>query len=879
MAKKNNLHSQAFLIWLIGQKRKKHGLLTATQAKNKNFRYEHVRRLTGTYQPETVMNRVHAQPTSPNKKQDLSNSFFNLETHKLSMLVPEIRFYKVQGSKMIPFYFPITSDYSPLEAGILSPEYTGYSGGNSVIESFNVVLRGTDPFTAKRYLEASLTLKVDSLANIFIKQPGYARLADLFTISVPASKTHTSHGASIKAGQLMRPIEIAASLGYATRTADNDVFSEEEQREIGKNSMVLRMNVTDHTINVGKDGTATVTIQYVARISSFDESPAAFSLTHNSDDIAVDARIKTLDQPQGDDIDSTAKSKETKSALENEQAQIKKIVNKINEIRKVTETLENKGRFFREEPTPAALRKYLKPSTPSENPDAEEPDTSAETAVVSRAPISDPTKTSSKEKIKKHGQKQIQKLDSAMRTAHYFIFGDMIEAFCITRRKAMQGAIANLKVKKTNGNLTNSEFAKRVKIINDNLTKLKSFKILLPDIKLVYPKGNPIIINLADIPISTDLYQRYVFNEIINTKGTTYSITDFLSHCVSKILPQAIGGFEKKAPYVLKNTKQVFASTSFTGAEVLPSLGSANISVDKISGPTAGSSFSNEKEDEYFIIYPEPDADVPTSRSGNETSDFEDNIYHFHLGKDRGIIKNISFKKFTVPFRQEALMTNQVGLYDELKMPYSANINMFGNMLFYPGSQLYIDPFSIGFGDPRDANSAATDLGLGGYYIILSVDTSYSSAGTLNTSLECSFASWVKPTPMGQSTGPEEDVHEADETESSASESLDPETADEPPVFESSDFDGQIVHNVEIQGESYASDWVIESHDPIPGEDNEYGSMVIMRQSGYDPPPAQTAIMTPWPDPDTSAEGSSSRALAQNPAPTPGAEYADADEE
>lgn len=841
--KKNNLHAQAFLIWLIGQKRKKYGLLTATQAKNKNFRYQHVRRLTGTYQPETVMNKVHDEPRSPNSKKELSNSFFNLETYKLSMLSPEIRFYKFADNKMVPFYFPVTSDFDPLESG--TSEYSGYFGGNSVIQSFNVVMRGTDPFTAKRYLEATLVLKVDSLASIFNKQPGYARLADLFTISVPASKTQSAAGAHIKAGQLMRPIEVAASLKYTARDPDGSIFTEDEIRQIEKSSMALRMNVSDHTINVGKDGTATITIQYVARISSFEENRASFSLTHNSQDIASEARIKSIEEDtQSDDLTHSQESKDKKTALEKEEQRRKKVIDKINEIRKVTENLENAGRFFREEATAERMKKYHKPQAQEDNAAAAEPDPAEEAPLVEPAPTPDPTKTSAKDKIKKHGQKQIQKMDASARTAHFFIFGDMIEAFCITRTKTMQQAIKDLK----NKDITNAERAKRTKVINDNLSKLKAFKILLPDIKLVFPKGNPIKINLADIPISTELYQRYVFNEIINSKGPVYSITDFLRACVNDLLPQAIGGFEQKAPYVLKNTKQVFASTSFTGTEVRPSLGSAGIDVDKLQGPNYDSFFSEEKENEYFIIYPEPDSDVPSARSGDEENDYQDNIYHFHLGKDRGLLKNISFKKFTVPFRQEALMTNQVGLYDELKMPYSANIDMFGNMLFYPGSQLYIDPFSIGFGDPRDENSAATDLGLGGYYVVLSVTTSYSSAGTLSTSLECSFASWPSPKRATEETGEEEEKADIDAAEDPGEGNLDQEGAAEGPVFEESEFDGEVVSRVEIQGEGFESDWEIVSQDPVDGGDDEFGSVVIMRQSGYDPPPAQTITVTtrPW---------------------------------
>ena len=138
---------------------------------------------------------------------------------------------------------------------------------------------------------------------------------------------------------------------------------------------------------------------------------------------------------------------------------------------------------------------------------------------------------------------------------------------------------------------------------------------------------------------------------------------------------------------------------------------------------------------------------------GNESLDLEDNIFHFRIGSDRGLIKNISFTKFDAPFKKEALMIESVNIYDELRMPYSANISMFGNCLFYPGSQIFIDPRAIGFGDARAKNSSSYRLGLGGYYTVLSVSHAI-SGGQFETNLNCSFGSWPdQPGFSGASVG------------------------------------------------------------------------------------------------------------------------------
>ena len=77
-----------------------------------------------------------------------------------------------------------------------------------------------------------------------------------------------------------------------------------------------------------------------------------------------------------------------------------------------------------------------------------------------------------------------------------------------------------------------------------------------------------------------------------------------------------------------------------------------------------------------------------------------------------------------------------------MKMPYNANITMFGNSLFLPGSVIYINPASLGFGDPRNKRSAAARLGIGGYYVVITVSTSYNN-GVLETTLTTQHQSWA----------------------------------------------------------------------------------------------------------------------------------------
>jgi len=144
-----------------------------------------------------------------------------------------------------------------------------------------------------------------------------------------------------------------------------------------------------------------------------------------------------------------------------------------------------------------------------------------------------------------------------------------------------------------------------------------------------------------------------------------------------------------------------------------------------------------------MVVYSEQDPEDSFSRGGDKTKDHRDGIYHFHIGRNRGVLKTISFSKQEIKYRKEALMLESVSLYDQLKMPYNISIDMFGNSVFLPGSMVYVDPSNLGLGSGRSRDSAAFQLGLGGYYQLIGISTSYSD-GRMSTTATGVFTSWAQ---------------------------------------------------------------------------------------------------------------------------------------
>ena len=358
-------------------------------------------------------------------------------------------------------------------------------------------------------------------------------------------------------------------------------------------------------------------------------------------------------------------------------------------------------------------------------------------------------------------KEQVQKLDSSERKIYYAFFGDIIQAFMQKVKESMEKTkklIADsdtpegknkLKQEDMGGFLkkTQDEKEKITKTIDDYIKKLPTFKILLADFNYKHYTGTSESkeeirrLNIADIPISLDVYNKFMYDKVVNSDRNTFVISQFLESCLEKggLLDKALAQWAeaKIAPNVISAIPS-FTSNTFSGPQLRSSVfGGGNLTTTQVPSPQKSIS-ANQVDDEcdYFLIYQSPTAELTKGKSGRKADNIKRGVYHFEVGKNTGLFKNISFSRIDVPFVQEQLMTNQVGMYDELKMVYNANIEMVGNNLFFPGSEIYVDPASIGFGNPRNVNSAAFRLGLGGYYTVVGVSTSVQN-GVASTSLTC----------------------------------------------------------------------------------------------------------------------------------------------
>ena len=259
-----SFNEQAYVIWrnfVLSDKR------TKSDTSGKKFTRKNsgllVHKIVGNYHPSEIVSKMFKP-----KRFDLYKDFLDLETHKLTSLVPEYTFYKVDEKSgiKIPFYFQTAVDEITRQS-ILEIPTTRAVG----VTSFSVDFIGKDTATAQKMLNFNLEIFSDNMKNIFADAPpGYAKIAELFTIfrNRAALKKSGSDNTGKPASQIKTASssEIAVDIGYSVPRAARDLFTPSEVRTIENSKLSLRLTYTNHDISLEADGRTSVRISYSGRI-------------------------------------------------------------------------------------------------------------------------------------------------------------------------------------------------------------------------------------------------------------------------------------------------------------------------------------------------------------------------------------------------------------------------------------------------------------------------------------------------------------------------------------------------------------------------------------------------------------------------------------
>ena len=264
--------------------------------------------------------------------------------------------------------------------------------------------------------------------------------------------------------------------------------------------------------------------------------------------------------------------------------------------------------------------------------------------------------------------------------------------------------------------------------------------------------------SLADVPISVNLFLRWFADNISNKGAFGYSFKKFLVDATQSLIVASLQADSTKI--LLPKQKRVIRTMTWDAPSIrnkpdafgfLQSPGEGlkiKLNPEERGKDADATKISNIKKNlqktplragaymsDYLMVYAEaPRYDRKFTGNPKEYQrDLADGIYHLTVGRDVGMVKDISLSAVSIPGYEEMQIQRAAKLGDRpTKRVYEATVTMYGTTFFRPGQAVYIH--AAAFGSLQNLKQ----FGLCGYYTVRTISTSF-SAGNFETTLVCDF--------------------------------------------------------------------------------------------------------------------------------------------
>lgn len=663
---------------------------------------------------------------------------FELEGHKVSRLVPKIRLFKVftvgGKEKEIEFIFDRTSQIDRPEG----PQYTSatkfmdidFDKGSGVgLKSFSFEFNGTNPAEARNDITASLSLFFQSFSDFtrFRKGRGEKdeyRFVDLVIQPTPDDQGKVN-GIDVQSDRQYEPqfYRIRAEVGYVVPTDIDETgingFTSAERDAIRISNKSFFLNMVDHDISFGKDGSVEIKISYRAYLESLLKHPRLDALASPE---LINKRIqnaKTLTTQLNNKQCSVEQIKELQISLAaQERILIKQSLSSIITRLKNRKVIYNVN--IKKEDKQDFMNLGYFPKCDLET-GVEDGSEGVDVKLVLNSDLPE-------------SSDDFDFMDSANRSIQFFYFGDLLYTIldCVYSSEGKYR--------------TGTGFERNSIILGSfEFEPFQSVGI----VDSVY--------NIADIPISVDFFSRWFVDNVVSQKSTrkTFPVMNFIRSLSNHLIKPSLieNCVNRKLETRLRfQTTQVTADSKgganpLEGAYAFWPDGRKPVSMDvsdlrsigilPFRGGPINDANSSYKDFHTFIVLSAIGSTLSYSGIGSYKEDINNGRFHVHIGQNAGLVKTLSLSKSDQQYIREArFFQNGIDGLLQLSAVYVANIEMFGNTLFYPGMEIFFNPYGIGGPtfDPRKGGSIANKLGIGGYHTITSVKSSI-SPGKFTTSI------------------------------------------------------------------------------------------------------------------------------------------------
>ena len=703
-------------------------------------------------------------------------SFFEATNAQLAHLQPTIRLFKVspvdKGEVETEFYFDTFAREDDVDSILSRSDKRGFGVG---LQNFRFKYDGSNPFSVKKSIKASLSITANNFSELLDDSRGF-RYIDLALKTGKLPKVKFSEG-SDKAREL--DFRIKAIVGLSIPDGKTTAEFDSIKRAVENNYVTLNLTPVTHTFDFDDTGAVKFNIEYYAYIEEyFDKARMNIFADPEINKRVITRQLGIKTQKKNCKDEDLTKLNEF---IEKDGIQVKK--DKIQSLQFLTtEMLANNliyylnlstedfkklstlGPFFDIADIKEKVTVDGKVTAESISADLEE----AFNAKIEQAKDSEGLKNSFK----------ISGIDN--RQIPFFFLGDLLDI--VLEKIGMnldnltasaQGAGLPEKYVSPDGGAEldiDPELLTEEKIILANsVTQFKKFRLVLGPVEIVNHRSPAQVsrVSLSDIPISLAYFNEWLTSKLLAKDSANYPLTQFVSDLINNLIRNYLND-DSCYNFNIKQKTRLFQSviTSYRQSgqqhdDITNKIINSNsdslskrLNIDKVSEDDkpvlnigghrrlAPSNLGTDKENNFFIFYAGRTA-PPELLTGDRTKDQDNGVFHYIMGRDRGIVKTIKLNKTNSPGLKEVRFEQEgyQGLY-QLREIYDVNIETFCNVHAFPGTYIFVEPqgFSPALGKFDQKEFDLTDLGIGGYYMIISSEHDF-GPGKMNTSIT---AKWVQ---------------------------------------------------------------------------------------------------------------------------------------
>lgn len=711
--------------------------------------------------PFGFINRLTQYPTTAN--------FFDATNAQLAHLQPMIRLFKITPSNsdletINEFPFDTFASSEDVRSLLVSKNRRGFGAG---IKSFNFSYDGSNPFSIKKSIKASLTIYANNFNELLRDRGDRIRYIDL------ALKTGTA--IRQRTGDPELDFRIKAVVGLANPRGNTTAEFYKIRQAVKENYVTLNLTPVTHTFDFDETGAVTFKIEYYAYIEEFLDNPRMNIFTHPLISKRVierrlayktaqatcktDEEVENLNQILEIDSEKIERDKKESLKILVQNMFDNNLIYFLSLTSEQIRQLAIKGPFYTSEEQSKA--QIIDPSATS----------------VTAATVAGDLEASMTNYFNEAGDQQGGEIDVSFRLSGlesnqyaFFYLGDLInlilskipenlqELQTLGTEYRPQGQSASIKIDE-------EILDKEKRILKVAQQKFEKLRFVLGPLEIVdhTNKKNIRRVSFADLPISLAYFNEWMTSKLLAKEEAEYPLTQFLNDIMNNFVKNYLND-DTCFSYNIKQRVRVFQNSltsygddkndnitnylerkNFTRLSLfLENHSELTRPILQPAGPSGFDVCYYDPDKEYhFFIYYAGRVSPSDIMNGERCSDEEMGVFHYTLGKDRGIVKSIKLEKDESPGLKEVRFEQEGfdGLR-QLREIYNINIETVANVSTFPGTYIFVEPrgFSPDLGAYSLEDFDLTDLGIGGYYMIIKSNHEF-AAGVMKTNFN---ARWVQ---------------------------------------------------------------------------------------------------------------------------------------